>query len=84
MEGATPPFIPEQLAWLKDKLPPTVAIGRETTGETTGETALRVVPQPLPTGQLEQGGGGGKPTAHAHVIMFDALPIGRTACRVRR
>ena len=26
----------------------------------------------------------GKPTAHAHVMMFDALPVGRTACRVRR
>ena len=26
-------------------------------------------------------GGYGKPTAHAHVIMFDALPVGRTACR---
>ena len=25
-----------------------------------------------------------KPTAHAHVMMFDALPVGRTACRVRR
>ena len=25
-----------------------------------------------------------KPTAHAHVTMFDALPVGRTACRVRR
>ena len=22
--------------------------------------------------------------AHAHVMMFDALPVGRTACRVRR
>ena len=30
------------------------------------------------------GGGYGKPTAHAHVMMFDALPVGRTACRVRR
>ena len=29
-------------------------------------------------------GGYGKPTAHAHVMMFDALPVGRTACRVRR
>ena len=29
-------------------------------------------------------GGYGKPTAHAHVLMFDALPVGRTACRVRR
>ena len=28
--------------------------------------------------------GYGKPTAHAHVMMFDALPVGRTACRVRR
>ena len=26
----------------------------------------------------------GKPTAHAHIMMFDALPVGRTACRVRR
>ena len=26
------------------------------------------------------GGGYGKPTAHAHVMMFDALPVGRTAC----
>ena len=26
----------------------------------------------------------GKPTVHAHVMMFDALPVGRTACRVRR
>ena len=25
-----------------------------------------------------------KPTAHAHVMMFNALPVGRTACRVRR
>ena len=24
--------------------------------------------------------GYGKPTAHAHVMMFDALPVGRTAC----
>ena len=24
-----------------------------------------------------------KPTAHAHVMMFDTLPVGRTACRVR-
>ena len=30
------------------------------------------------------GGGYGKPTAHAHVMIFDALPVGRTACRVRR
>ena len=29
-------------------------------------------------------GGYGKPTAHAHVMMFDALPVGQTACRVRR
>ena len=28
--------------------------------------------------------GYGKPTAHAHVMMFDTLPVGRTACRVRR
>ena len=27
-----------------------------------------------------RGGGYGKPTAHAHVMMFDALPVGRTAC----
>ena len=26
----------------------------------------------------------GKPTAHAHVMMFHTLPVGRTACRVRR
>ena len=26
----------------------------------------------------------GKTTAHAHVMMFDALPVGRMACRVRR
>ena len=26
----------------------------------------------------------GKPTAHAHVMTFDALLVGRTACRVRR
>ena len=25
-----------------------------------------------------------KTYAHAHVMMFDALPVGRTACRVRR
>ena len=31
-----------------------------------------------------RGPGYGKPTAHAHVMMFDALPVGRTACRVRR
>ena len=29
-------------------------------------------------------GGYGKPTAHAHVMMFDALPVGRTTRRVRR
>ena len=29
-------------------------------------------------------GGYGKPTAHAHVMMFDALPVGRMACRVSR
>ena len=28
--------------------------------------------------------GCGKPTAHAHVMMFDPLPVSRTACRVRR
>ena len=28
--------------------------------------------------------GYGKTTAHARVMMFDALPVGRTACRVRR
>ena len=28
--------------------------------------------------------GYGKPTAHAHVMMFDALPVGRMTCRVRR
>ena len=28
--------------------------------------------------------GYGKTTAHAHVMMFDALPVGQTACRVRR
>ena len=33
---------------------------------------------------LRNRGGYGKPTAHAHVMMFDALPVGRTACRVRR
>ena len=27
-------------------------------------------------------GGYGKPTAHAHVMMFDPLPVDRTACRV--
>ena len=25
----------------------------------------------------------GKPTAHAHVIMFNPLPVGRMPCRVR-
>ena len=34
--------------------------------------------------QPRGGGGYGKPTAHAHVMMFDALPVGRTACRVSR
>ena len=29
------------------------------------------------------GGGYGKPTAHAHVMMFDPLPVGRMPCRVR-
>ena len=33
---------------------------------------------------IAQSRGDGKPTAHAHVMMFDALPVGRTACRVRR
>ena len=33
---------------------------------------------------IAQPKGYGIPTAHAHVIMFDALPVGRTACRVRR
>ena len=33
---------------------------------------------------LRNRGGYGKPTAHAHVMMFEALPVGRTACRVRR
>ena len=33
---------------------------------------------------IVQARGVGKPTAHAHVMMFDALPVGRTACRVRR
>ena len=33
---------------------------------------------------IAQSRGYGKPTAHAHVMMFDALPVGRTACRVRR
>ena len=31
----------------------------------------------------QPGGGVGKLTAHAHVMMFDPLPVGRTACRVR-
>ena len=33
---------------------------------------------------IAQPRGYGKPTAHAHVMMFAALPVGRTACRVRR
>ena len=33
---------------------------------------------------LRNRGGYGKPTAHAHVMMFDALPVGQTPCRVRR
>ena len=33
---------------------------------------------------IAQPRGYGKPTAHDHVMMFDALPVGRTACRVRR
>ena len=33
---------------------------------------------------LRNRGGYGKPTAHAHVMMFDALPVGQTACQVRR
>ena len=33
---------------------------------------------------IVQSRGYGKPTAHAHVMMIDALPVGRTACRVRR
>ena len=33
---------------------------------------------------IAQPRGYGKPTAHAHVMMFDALPVGRTACRVSR
>ena len=33
---------------------------------------------------IAQPRGYGKPTARAHVMMFDALPVGRTACRVRR
>ena len=32
---------------------------------------------------IAQSRGYGKPTAHAHIMMFDALPVGRTACRVR-
>ena len=32
----------------------------------------------------QPGGGYGKPTAHAHVMMFDPLPVGRMPCRVRR
>ena len=30
--------------------------------------------------QPRGGGGYGKPTVHAHVIIFDALPVGRKAC----
>ena len=33
---------------------------------------------------IAQPRGYGKPTSHAHVMIFDALPVGRTACRVRR
>ena len=33
---------------------------------------------------IAQQRGYGKPTVHAHVMMFDALPVGRMACRVRR
>ena len=33
---------------------------------------------------IAQPRGYGKSTAHAHVMMFDALPVGRTACRVSR
>ena len=33
---------------------------------------------------IAQPRGYGKHTAHAHVMMFDALPVSRTACRVRR
>ena len=33
---------------------------------------------------MAQPSGYGKPTVHAHVRMFDALPVDRTACRVRR
>ena len=29
---------------------------------------------------IAQPRGYGKPTAHAHVMIFDALPVGRTAC----
>ena len=29
-------------------------------------------------------GGYGKPTVHAHVMVFDALPVGRTACQWSR
>ena len=32
---------------------------------------------------IAQPRGYGKPTAHAHIMMFDALPVGRTACRVK-
>ena len=30
---------------------------------------------------IAQSRGVRKPTAHVHVMMFDALPVGRTACR---
>ena len=30
------------------------------------------------------GGGYGKPTAHAHVMMFDPLPVGRMPYQVKR
>ena len=33
---------------------------------------------------IAQPRGYGKPTVHAHVMIFDALPVGQTACRVRR
>ena len=33
---------------------------------------------------IAQPRGYGKTTAHAHIMKFDALPVGRTACRVRR
>ena len=33
---------------------------------------------------IAQPRGYGKPTAHAHVMIFVTLPVGRTACRVRR